>query len=240
MTAQYTTERTGKIGKSGNTSPEPGRGPSRVACSNVRARKCFTLVELLVVIAVVSVILSLAQPWLHNARELSALTQCLSNHHQIMMAKAMYAHDYDGLNYYAAKRLVNGQNHYFTQVRNAQDPLPMLRGILFITDRIWDIHGPALQHGVLVTEGYLSTPESLWCASPGPTFFHESGQSIGPVLSHHPTYGARSFGQPGLIAGYGTYLTREVFLADTVMLDDNRDRALSFCPFSLQSLPQTH
>ncbi len=56
----------------------------------------FTLVELLVVVAIISVLAALLLPALDNARESARATQCLGNQKQVGAALLMYADDMDG------------------------------------------------------------------------------------------------------------------------------------------------
>ncbi|MBI3947262.1 MAG: DUF1559 domain-containing protein [Armatimonadetes bacterium] len=58
-------------------------------------RRGFTLVELLVVIAVVAILAAILMPVFAKARERARQTQCLSNLKQIAAAWQMYAQDHD-------------------------------------------------------------------------------------------------------------------------------------------------
>jgi len=58
-----------------------------------RASKAFTLVELLLVVAVVVLLLAIILPALSHAREAARLTVCRSNHKQIVTALIAYAMD---------------------------------------------------------------------------------------------------------------------------------------------------
>lgn len=58
----------------------------------------FTLVELLVVIAVIAVLAAMLMPVFAQARENSRKANCLSNLRQIGTALKLYATDYDGVN----------------------------------------------------------------------------------------------------------------------------------------------
>ena len=60
-------------------------------------RRGFTLVELLVVIAVVAVLAAMLLPVLSRARESARKAACQSNLRQIGTAFRLYASDYDGL-----------------------------------------------------------------------------------------------------------------------------------------------
>jgi len=59
-------------------------------------RMGFTLLELLVTIAIIAVLISLLLPALSAAKARSWQTQCLSNNRQIILAWTMYTHDNDG------------------------------------------------------------------------------------------------------------------------------------------------
>ena len=61
-----------------------------------RRRRAFTLVEILVVIAIIGVLAAILFPAFATARERSRSTACLSNLKQIGAAMAMYGADYDG------------------------------------------------------------------------------------------------------------------------------------------------
>jgi len=58
-------------------------------------RKAFTLVELLVVIAVIGVLAALLLPALARGKELGRRTACASNLRQLVLATALYANDHE-------------------------------------------------------------------------------------------------------------------------------------------------
>ncbi len=62
----------------------------------MRTRKGFTLVELLVVIAVVAILSSILMPVFGRARAAARSTACVSNLHQIGQAFMLYVQDWDG------------------------------------------------------------------------------------------------------------------------------------------------
>lgn len=62
---------------------------------NASCRKSFSLVELLVVVAVIAMLCSLLMPALSKAKETARSTQCLSNLRQMGTAMYLYAGDYN-------------------------------------------------------------------------------------------------------------------------------------------------
>ncbi|HVU86007.1 MAG TPA: DUF1559 domain-containing protein [Pirellulales bacterium] len=64
--------------------------------SAFEARSAFTLVEVLVVVAIIGILLALVLPAVQMAREASRRTQCLSNLHQIALGAQQYYDAYDG------------------------------------------------------------------------------------------------------------------------------------------------
>ncbi len=61
-----------------------------------RARPAFTLIEVLVVVAIIALLVGILLPSLRNARIQSRRTQCLSNLHQLGVGIATYMGDYKG------------------------------------------------------------------------------------------------------------------------------------------------
>ena len=58
--------------------------------------RAFTLVELLVVVAVIALITAILLPVFLRSREKARASACFANYHQIGMAVQMYASDFDG------------------------------------------------------------------------------------------------------------------------------------------------
>jgi len=77
------------------THPESNLMPNVEIPVKLRSRGAFTLVELLVVIAVISILAALIFPVFSRARENARGTSCLSNLKQIGTAVSMYLQDYD-------------------------------------------------------------------------------------------------------------------------------------------------
>ena len=61
-----------------------------------RQHRAFTLVELLVVVAIIAIIISLLLPALRKAREAARRTVCLSNEHQLYLSMQMYSGEHKG------------------------------------------------------------------------------------------------------------------------------------------------
>ena len=79
-------------------SPLTRGGEARAAQPRVRfARRAFTLIELLIVIAIVALLIALALPSLRGAIAASRTTKCLSNQRQLGVAWTMYANTYRDL-----------------------------------------------------------------------------------------------------------------------------------------------
>ena len=61
-----------------------------------RTRRAFTLVDLLVVIAIIAIFISLLLPTLQQARSTAHGATCLSNERQIGLALELYFNDWAG------------------------------------------------------------------------------------------------------------------------------------------------
>jgi len=61
-------------------------------------KRAFTLIEMLVVIAIISILAAILFPVFAQAREKARQASCISNHKQMGLALAMYRNDYDEVN----------------------------------------------------------------------------------------------------------------------------------------------
>jgi len=114
----------------------------------MRKRAGFTLVELLVVMAIISLIAGLVVPAVRRAQERAKQAVCMSNLRQLGQAFLTYASDHDGL--LPAWFAITGK---------------------FDRDRVVTYDGGkfACWHGILVRAGYLRNPEVLLCPSDVPS-----------------------------------------------------------------------
>lgn len=71
----------------------------------MRRVEAFTILELLMVIAIISVLAGILLVAFHAARERSKLTACLSNLRQIGTALSLYRQDYDGADAIAGREM---------------------------------------------------------------------------------------------------------------------------------------
>jgi prepilin-type N-terminal cleavage/methylation domain-containing protein len=78
-----------------------------------KSKSGFTIVEILVVIAIILFLVALLMPALQRVKETAKLTKCISNLRQISMATFMYAADNEGLAPYD-DATVAGNDEYFT------------------------------------------------------------------------------------------------------------------------------
>ena len=111
-----------------------------------RQSKSFTLVELLVVVAIIALLVSILLPSLGRAKELAKRVICLSQQRSIALAQVIYANEYQDrilIGYTATPRM----NYWIKQ------------------------GGKFYLHGMLYDLKYLSAPKSLYCPSVQPCTF---------------------------------------------------------------------
>lgn len=104
--------------------------------SGYSRRAGFSLVELLIVIAILSLLMGILMPALSMARYQANRIACASNLHQIGVAIHLYAHDYhDTIPFGPAGRPVTGSNFYtttgnVTSLLSLEDGAPVGLGLL--------------------------------------------------------------------------------------------------------------
>ena len=89
--------------------------------SAVRKRCAFTLIELLIVIAIIAILAAMLLPALNKARARGKATQCLNNIKQCVTASLMYADNYRGHMMAAQLRL----NFYWSNLLAKEKYLPV-------------------------------------------------------------------------------------------------------------------
>ena len=82
----------------------------------MRRRVRFTLVELLVVIAVIAILAGLLLPALNSAREKANSIRCVNNLSQLMKGQQLYASDFDDHFYFVSN--IAGTVYYWTDMLN--------------------------------------------------------------------------------------------------------------------------
>jgi len=114
----------------------------------------FSLLELLVVLAVALMLLGLLMPGLQRMREAAWHVACASNEHQIAIAMAVYADDHNErlpYTWFAGERAANGD---WDRVPQPSQMMTLYRGDGY---RPWD------GSGCLSPDKYINNPEIFYC-----------------------------------------------------------------------------
>ena len=118
-------------------------------CSG-RSRKAFTLVELLVVVAIISLLLAVILPSLRKVRRQAQLLVCSTNLHNVSLAVHAYAHDFDDTIPFGPEGLPMAGSNFYTATGN-------VTSLLSVYD------GSPVGLGLLL-DGYLADqPKVLFC-----------------------------------------------------------------------------
>ena len=134
--------------------------------------RAFTVVELLVVVAIIALLVALLIVGLEKARTMARVAGCLSNQRQISLAQASYALDNVGA--YASNRT---------------------SGMTNLTDMSWTINVPCGQFPVLINKGNTNQDSyHSWVASYGASVVGGTEVENG-VNSTNPTAKALSKGR---------------------------------------------
>jgi len=112
-------------------------------------RKTFTLVELLVVMAIIAILASMMMPAMSRARAMARRTQCLNNIKQIGLAYHMFASDNEQLLPPSEAKVNDDSGKYFVEWEGQKDD-PSRFGT---NDAIWP---------------YVQQKEMFWCPDESP------------------------------------------------------------------------
>ena len=108
------------------SSPPSARHPRR---PDTVAREGFTIVELLVVIAVVALLAGMLIPTLSKAREAAQRTQCLNQLHQLFLASQLYWDDHEGRTFrYRQGAVGDGVLYWFGWLQNGAEGMRTFDG----------------------------------------------------------------------------------------------------------------
>lgn len=93
-----------------------------MTCRDRRHGRGFTLIEILIVIAIIAILVGILLPTLGSARKIAQKTKCMSNMRQITMASIVYAQDYKDVLWPAL---------YWADLDGDASTLPFTPGLLF-------------------------------------------------------------------------------------------------------------
>lgn len=110
---------------------DTSRAPSRL--------RAFTLIELLIVIAVIALLVGLALPVLSAARESGRKSQCVSQLKQLHHAIVMYSEDYSGYFPFAVTFDQEYRGRYIPGIRSTLQPYVKNGDIFLCPSLQWDI-----------------------------------------------------------------------------------------------------
>lgn len=134
-----------RAGEKGFTLVEPPAVSKREAVG-------FTLVELLVVVAIIVVLVSIVSPSLMRTREITRRAICRSNLHQTQIAHMCWAREHNA-KYVEGQPVYFNTGHYACWFRGRTPPASHAE------------YGPYTKHAVLVYRQYLPTGRLFYCPS---------------------------------------------------------------------------
>lgn len=168
----------------------------RNACSKINRltrRHGFTLVELLVVLAIFMILLALIMPAVGRVRYVARLTGCLSNLRQVGQGGMAFADAHNGL--WPSRNDYGDATLKFTQVRyNSTDVRPAIRGYIALNKWSCPLAPAALQTAAPAFDYELNTTASTIEWSYGFWFgWGYIGQSASRRVGQAFTYGGKNF-----------------------------------------------
>lgn len=205
----------------------------------------FSLVEVLVVLAILSLLLGLLLPVLGGARDRARQAVCAAQLSSVGQARLMYAQDH-------RFRMISIRQmaiRPFPPVTRGFEPLSSDQMATLVDPRgqeVWHAYLPS-NEGLLLDGGYLAAAEGLFCTSPGRADDPAIGRSVG---AGDAEFGVASWRVAGRRMGWGTYHGRvellrsadlsewsrlagpgrEIHLASDLW-QENGSRSLGTCPF---------
>lgn len=140
-----------------------------IALRNLSARRAFSIIDLLVSMAVITVLIGLLLPSISAVREAARQVVCASNVRQHGLGIAMYADDYQGFLPYSKfgnrDRATQFQPQLMTMLHTEEAP------------QVWD------GLGILFAQEYLEAPGVFYCPS------HRNGHVLNTYL---PNWASRT------------------------------------------------
>ncbi len=199
----------------GSKTRKPGRTPG-VPGAHSRRRRGFTLIEFLVVIAILAILAGLLFPVFAQAREAARKANCLSNLKQIGAAWLLYAQDHD-------ETIVTYNG---SQVGN----------VLYSWDAAYDVANETFDISQGLLQPYMKNAAVLDCLSAGGIAAQRSyrlAYGINHLYLYYPRYPAADYlgkYQPATLA----QVERP---ADTVIMADSASRGIA--PHNLGQIIRT-
>jgi prepilin-type N-terminal cleavage/methylation domain-containing protein len=164
------------------------------------SKPAFTLIELLIVVAIIALLVSILLPSLSAARDLALAAACAANQHTLTLAAAYYAADFDG--WYGSPNIVYNYPGFSTLPYPSQFLTPdNKRGFGMDSWATQGDHFAALAYIPWTMKNYqgVKGSDTLTCpvalkAFSGMRVYRQSQESYGELESHY-FFSCLSFGE---------------------------------------------